>query len=252
MPRLQWNESKPTGAEMDLLKTECEMESEFDPLKLRLNTWKDYKAGKYKLKCTESHVAKVISLVPPHVNPPLEDWARIFQWLGPAQNGKWTIFWLGSTAKREFPIRGARMDARHVNGGYTTPCSSRGVFIYRIEEATRVLIHELLHAACLDPVGASLPTREATVEAWAELFLIAHRAGGDANKAAELWSKQAQWISDTNHKATAHNNVKGPADYAWRYLNGRAYVFQSLGIKLPKPQPPQAKASCRFTHPDLD
>lgn len=253
LPALQWSESAATKAEIALLKSECHTESDFDPLKLRINTWKDYKSGKYKLKCSECSLAKVISIVPPHVDPALEDWGRIFQWLGPsAKGGKWTIFWLGAAAKREFPIRGAPMDAKHVNGGYTMPCSTQGVFIYRIEEATRVLIHELLHAACLDPPKASLPIREAMIESWAELFLVAHKAGGDINKAEELWDKQAQWVSDTNFKAATHNNVRGPADYAWRYLNGRAGIFRRLGIELPKPQPLPLKASSRFTHPALD
>lgn len=251
MPQLQWTESTPTDQEMADLKKECETESEFDPLKLKLSGWKDYKSGKFKLKCSESTLAKVICIVPAHVEPPLEDWGRIFQWLG-AGKGKWKVYWIGSVAKREFPGRGAPMDASHVNGGYTMPCSTDGVFIYRVEEVTRVLIHELLHAACLDPVGASLPVREATVETWAELFLVAHRAGGDEGRASSLWAKQAHWISDTNHKAAAHNNVRTEADYAWRYLNGRAGVYMGLGIELPKPRGLPEKSSSRFTHPALD
>jgi hypothetical protein len=131
------------------------------------------------------------------------------------------------------------------------PCSSRGIFIYRAEEVTRVLIHELLHAACLDPKDVTLEVREATIETWAELFLIAHRAKGDATKAGALWKLQSQWIVDTNCKATQHHAVKGPADYAWRYLNGREGVFKSLGVELPKPRAHKA-SSCRFTHPGLD
>ena len=250
MAPLSWSESKPTEAEMELLRKECETESEFDPLKLRLTSWNEHQSGKYPVKCSECELAKVISLVPANVDPPLKDWGRIFQWLGPAKKGKWTIFWLGSPVKREFPEKGAPMDPSHVNGGYTMPCSSNGVFIYRIEEATRVLIHELLHAACLDP-QATLEVREATIESWAELFLIAHRAGGGSAKAATLWNLQAHWIADTNCKAMEHNNVKGPADYAWRYLNGRADVFKSLGVELPKARVHTAK-SCRFTHPGLD
>ena len=234
------------------LKRECETESPFDPLNLKLAGWTDYHSGKLKLKCSESTLAKVICILPANVEPPLEDWGRIFQWLGQPPKGKWRVYWIGSTAKREFPGRGAPMGAANVNGGYTIPCSTDGVFIYRIEEATRVLIHELLHAACLDPAGASLPLGEATVEAWAELFLVAHRAGGNETRAAALWSKQAQWIADTNHKAATHNNVRGEADYAWRYLNGRAGVFMELGIQLPKPRSLPEKASSRFTHPALD
>jgi len=237
---------------MGLLKKECETDSPFDPLKLRLSCWWQYMSGKYKLKCSECDLAKVISIVPANIEPPLEDWGRIFQWLGPAPQGRWTIYWIGSKKKREFPMKGKPLDPSHVNGGYTVPCSAHGVFIYRLEEATRVLIHELLHAACLDPPHATLPVREATIEAWAELFLVAHRSRGKIPAAASLWKLQSQWIADTNHKALTHNNVKGPDDYAWRYLNGRAGIFKSLGIELPNPRELPLKASSRFTHPSLD
>jgi hypothetical protein len=237
---------------MKTLKNECDTASQFDPLKLRLNVWKDYKSGKYKIKASECEIAKVISITPPYIDPPLEDWGRIFQWLGPAKTGKWIIYWLGAETKREFPRIGQSLDSRHLNGGYTIPCSTNGIFIYRIEEATRVLIHELLHAACLDPPGASISVREATVETWTELFLIAHRSAGNINVAEKLWNIQSQWISDTNYKALKEHNVKGENDYGWRYLNGRAHIFESLGAELPKPKPLPAKSSSRFTHPSLD
>jgi hypothetical protein len=207
------------------------------------------------MKCSECNLARIISVVPAHVEPPLEDWGRIFQWVGaPGGNAtkQWTIYWLGASAKREFSDNGLPLDARHVNGGYTMPCSSNGIFIYRIEEATRVLIHELLHAACLDPKEASLPVREATIESWAELLLVARKAKGELPEAERLWNLQAQWIADTNHKARIQHMVYSEADYAWRYLNGRAQIFQGLGIELPTPHLIHGKASSRFTHPALD
>lgn len=238
--------------EMKTLKDECESVSPFDPLKLRLNVWKDYKSGKYKIKSSECEIAKVISITPSYIEPPLEDWGRIFQWLGPAKTGKWLIYWLGGEANREFPATGLALNPKHLNGGYTIPCSTNGIFIYRIEEATRVLIHELLHAACLDPQEASISVREATVETWAELFLIAHRSKGDIKVAEKLWNIQSKWVSDTNHKAMTEHRVNGPNDYGWRYMNGRADIFESLGAELPKPRPLPAKASSRFTDPSLD
>lgn len=251
-PLTLWKQSKPTQNEITLLKQECETHSIFDPLKLRYNTWKNYKSGKYKMKCSECDLAKIISIVPANIEPPLDDWGYIFQWLGPSKQGKWTIFWLGAAAKREFPEKGLPIDSRHLNGGYTIPCSSNGIFIYRIEEVTRVLMHELLHAACLDPHIATLPFREATIEAWAELFLIAHRSKGDLATAEHLWKLQSQWVADTNYKAEKDNNVRGQNDYGWRYLNGRAQIFHDLGIELPVPHLINGKASLRFTHPALD
>ena len=114
-----------------------------------------------------------------------------------------------------------------------------------------MLIHELLHAACLDEAGLDIPMKEAHIEAWAELFLVAHRAGGNPAKAAKLWNLQSHWIVDTNHKAKKEHNVNDPSDYGWRYLNGREGVFASLGVALPAPKLTGEKSS-RFTHPALD
>ena len=131
------------------------------------------------------------------------------------------------------------------------PCSTKGIFIYRLEEATRVLIHEILHAACLDPPGATLEVREATVETWAELFLIALKSKGFIKKAEELLQIQLQWVADTNHRALKDHAVSSPEHYGWRYLNGREHVYESLGILLPKAGKREVQES-RFTDPVLD
>lgn len=134
------------------------------------------------------------------------------------------------------------------------PCSTEGIFIYRYEEHTRVLIHEMLHAACLDEQAWSIPEREAMVETWAELILIALVSKGRNLAAKRLWIAQSHWIADTNWKAKHVNNTDDLTDYAWRYLNGREVMYQKLGILLPAARPITARKgySLRFTHPMLE
>jgi hypothetical protein len=155
----------------------------------------------------------------------------------------------GGEVPRLFPKDGAPLAAEHLNGGYTMGCSTDGIFIYRIEEATRVLIHELLHAACQDPYEKSVPQREATIETWAEVIFVAFCSKGIPRKAERLWKLQTQWVADTNLQASKHS-VQSEADYGWRYLNGRINVYKDLGLELPKPSG-VAPSRSRFTHPEL-
>ena len=247
-----WKDFSPRPEDLKQLEFEAQGNSTFDPLKLKATVWDNYKNGNFKMICKESSTVKIIAILPPGKEIPLDLWGRIFQWLGPSSHGTpWKVFWLGSETPRKFPKKGEPLSAKHLNGGYTMPCSTKGIFIYRLEEATRVLIHEILHAACLDPPDASLEVREATVETWAELFLIALKAKGFIKKAEELLQIQLQWVADTNHRALKDHSVTGPEHYGWRYLNGREHVYESLGILLPKAGNREVQES-RFTDPVLD
>lgn len=186
--------------------------------------------------------------------PNWELWARIFQWFGPSKDGTpWKVTWFPARALREFPLVGQDLGPEHVNGGYTQVCSTDGIYIYREEEATRVLIHEMVHAACLDEQGEgwTIPLKEAMVEMWAELILIAIVSKGSPLRAKLLWVKQKHWIADTNHAAQRLHNEDDPTDYAWRYLSGRVYMYATQGIEIPPPRSLQNK-STRFTHPALE
>ena len=126
-------------------------------------------------------------------------------------------------------------------------------YLYRVEEATRVLVHEIFHAACLDPDPATtpVPILEATTETWAELLLIAFRSGGNRQKAASLWNAQKAWIQKTNHRAKTKHAVRNQRDYAWRYLNGRTDVYAKLGFDLGGGMMGGGNSS-RFTTKELD
>jgi hypothetical protein len=126
--------------------------------------------------------------------------------------------------------------------------------IYREEEVERVLIHELLHAACTDDMDKPEWMREVLTETWAELFLVAILANGSLRKANRLWKIQAQWIANQQHVLTTEYGVLTPDSFPWRYTVGRAAALENLGIKLPPPSSqPRADLgnSLRFTSPAL-
>jgi len=259
-PKPVWKDYKPTAADMNNLEQNSLTNNTFDKKALKNRVWVEYKKGTYKCIGKECEYGYVVALLPPGTSIPLDDWGLIFKWFGKAADGgKWKVYWFGSQIKREFPEKGSPMGPEHVNGGYTTRCSSEGIYIYRIEEATRVLVHEMFHAACLDPDPAktSVPLLEATTETWAELLLIAFRSKGVMARAWRLWSIQRAWIRKTNGRAAVAHSVQSEKDYAWRYLNGRAQIYAQLGFDLGGGQGGGGQAaplrlSPRFTAPELD
>ena len=174
----KWMDTVATPHDMKQLEENSQATDAFDKDLLKHKVWTEYKSGTYHCVAAECEYGRVVALLPAGHKIPVESWGRIFQWFGKSGAKPWVVYWFGSVAKRLFPSHGHDLGPGHVNGGYTFPCSTAGIFIYRLEEATRVLIHELMHAACLDPVEATLPVREATVETWAELLLIAFRSKG--------------------------------------------------------------------------
>jgi len=249
-----WKDYVPTPTDIHNLEENSVAHSTFDKDSLKHKVWMEYKNGTYKCIGKECEFGQVVALLPPETEIPLTDWGRIFQWFGKSAGGRpWTVYWFGSPVKRLFPNQGEELGPGHVNGGYTTPCSTRGIFIYRIEEATRVLIHELLHAACLDPPSSHIPERESNVETWAEVLLIAFRSKGSLKVASRLWKLQSDWVAFTNQQAAEKHGVQDDSDYAWRYLNGRIAVYKELGFVLPKPpKSMEVTNSTRFTHPILE
>jgi hypothetical protein len=233
----------------ELSKAEREAtQSQFDTKGLKSGVWNAWKRGEYKCICKASSLARVIVFAPAGVEPNWVAWGRIFQWFGPSK-GLWNVTWFAADSKRCFPTAG-ELGPEHVNGGYTTGCSNEGIYIYRREEVTRVLIHEMMHAACLDE-NWDIPDREAMVETWAELILIALKAKGDPKTARGLWAKQAAWIANSNARSERHG-VNDETDYAWRYLVGRREMYERLGIEIPPASSDHPSKSTRFTDPALD
>lgn len=235
-----------------MLQSEAMRTSPFDRLQLRRNMWETYNAGGATLKCASCQYGKVLWIQPhgTRIEPPWTLWGRIFQWAGPLPHGmKWTVHWFPADSKRILPPKGQEVGPEHVNGGYCMPCDPRTIVIYRHEEATRVLLHELLHAACTDP-QAPLPIKEATTETWAELLLVGLCSKGKESQAKHFWKLQSRWIANQNKLLQESYGVKTPEDYAWRYTVGREWILTSLHIPLPSAHSISSRSS-RFTHPDL-
>ena len=271
---LTWRPCEAEPGELAAAEREATTGAQFDRAGLKRGVWEAWRASKAQLRCwslsgpgdTAQPLARIVCFLPvgrggatataAPQQPPFELWRRIFMWFGPAADGgPWRMTWFASPTPRHFPGVGQDLGPEHVNGGYTRPCSSEGIFIYRAEEVTRVLVHELLHAACLDEAGPgwTIPLREAQIEVWAELILVAVLSKGDAGAAEKLWAAQAQWVSDVNWKASAMHGTHDITDYAWRYLCGREQMYARLGVPLPAARPVIAArmTSTRFTDPML-
>jgi hypothetical protein len=250
-----WVTDTPTDDDLNHIRKQAE-ESEFDTLKLRETMLKDLNAGRASLVCKSGPYAKVLAIVHPDTTIPWDRFSAIFQAFGQAQSTKprrpWRIVWFAHPSPRTVPVNHENGEAprpEHLNGGYTYPCDSSTIVIYRKEEVCRVLIHELLHAACTDDMTRSEEEREVLTESWAELFLIGVQSRGSLQKASKLWRIQAQWVA--NQEAFLRKNVHGPSDYAWRYTVGRGSVFASMGIELPPPSYTTPLTSLRFTSPQI-
>lgn len=232
------------------MKQQSQSDSNFDTLALRSSLWNKLEKGEARLLCKTCQNAKVVYIQTKREEPPWDLWGRILQWLGPpASGGKWRIFWFPASVKREYPRAGEEVGPSSINGGYSYPCRSDAIVIYRLEEATRVLVHEILHAACCDP-DAPLPIKEANTETWAELMLVAILSQGSERKGAYLWKIQSQWIANQNDILRRRFGVEGPDDYAWRYTLGRESILESLKISLPAPTEARTRSS-RLTSPAL-
>ena len=242
---LIWINDQPTQEDLDHIIREGESPSEYDPLKLRKEMLDDLRAGKATLLTRSCKYAKVLAVVYPSTKIPWELFGKIFQAFGPAKGEDWRLLWFANPIKRLLPENTIPSSA-HMNGGYAIPCHPSTVVVYREEEVARVLIHELLHAACTDDPNDQDAIREAKTETWAELFLVALQSKS-LQDLKRLWGIQEQWIVDQEEFL----KTIGPNDYAWRYTVGRRHVLEDLGMPLTK-QGKSSNNSMRFTTPALD
>ena len=260
---LVWVSDEPTQDDLDHILKETSY-SRFDPLELRKTMYEDLKTGKARLVCRRCRFAKVLVIGYKGTKLPWKLWARVFQAFGrpPSKTGatEWRVVLFANPTPRLFPDSPQNLTAlmseegvpgpAHINGGYAYPKRPASVIIYRLEEAERVLVHELLHAAGTDDLRLPEETREVLTETWAELFLVAIQAQGNKKKAEDLWLLQAQWVADQNARLRTEFGVDNASKYAWRYTVGREEAFARLGLDLPEGQTHRAY-SLRFTAPSL-
>ncbi len=83
----------------------------------------------------------------------LAKFARYAMWMASlmrSQTPLIRIFYWDVATPRRLPARGQAIHPIHVNGGASFQCNTTGINVYRSEEASRVILHELIHALCGD------------------------------------------------------------------------------------------------------
>lgn len=236
-----------SAADLQYIRETAGKEDPFDKLGLKSDFAKRLKTGRAEIRksvCQHGEIL-LVSFKGDTFTPSWKTWWRAIRILSPKPV---RILIFAHPQKRLSPPHGHPLGEEHVNGGMTMRCDAKTVVIYRKEEATRVLIHELFHANCSDPYNLDVPFIEADTEAWAELVLCAMAAKGDAPIFKRLMSNQIQYALKQSSSAEKHHEVENETDYAWRYLSGRLDVWKRLGISFDDSKESREKVkSLRFT-----
>lgn len=209
-------------------------DSEFDPLKIRQRMYDGWLDGSRKATCLYNKYAKIVILS--DFNFRLDDyslliWSWIVRAFCPANlYDHIRIFFVADDSLRRFPMEGeGDIGPQNINGGYTYPCTKKlDIFIYRIEDATRVLIHELLHAFCTDRHETGIDITEAKTEAWAELIWCCFMAEGNIDEARKNIERQIGWVVLQNERVFDFIGTDGVAarKFPWRYTIAKEDIFR--------------------------
>jgi hypothetical protein len=251
LPAVIWTDENPTEEDMKILEREAMSQSPFDKVNFRKEMWEAFKVGRVELLCKVCPYGKVLVLkeLDTDLKMSWSVWGRILQGFDTPAIAR--ICWYAHPQARILPAPGIDVGAEHVNGGYTLPCRTDAIVIYRLEEATRVLIHELLHATCTDKPGQPVEFTEAKTETYAELFLIGYASRGSVKLAEKLWADQRNWIHSLNTTLAVDHGVQTMADYSARYTLARTIQLADLGLSLPTGSTRRVTSS-RFTTAKLD
>ena len=228
-PHPQYSMKEASKEDMRYIHSIVNDSSPFDELKLRQKLLADLKMNRTGIWKSYSSFGEIIYIGDKErVNLPV--WWRCIRLLSkrPVR-----IVMFSHPLLRMMPEPGHPVKAQHINGGYANKCDTRSIVIYRKEEITRVLIHELLHASCSDPYHMDTSDVESNTEAWAEIIQCAMIAEGKMDKWKACMRRQV--VYSLRQSATLRDNhrVLSKADYAWRYTTGKFDVWKELGIKIP-------------------
>jgi hypothetical protein len=238
----------PSEKEIHDIYSFATQQDEFDVLGLKNEMGQHIYSDKIKiLKCTSEYgTIRLVQYKYTEFIPPWKLWWRIIRIFN--VNADVLIF--AHPKKRIAPPKGHDITQAHVNGGMTDRCNPKSIVIYRLEEVTRVLIHELFHASCSDPYTKDTPHIEADTEAWAEIILCAITAKGDAQVWAKYMKQQITWTLRQAATLRDTYSVQTPSHYAWRYIIGKIDVWKMLGLHIqtiPLPGQYIQTKSLRFT-----
>ena len=247
MPREQWIDDSVNEQDIQVLMKEAEGGSAFDKVNFRKEMIDLWKQKKVELRVRElPGRTRVVFLGTEEqfMNIKWSLWARIFQAIGHPVG---YVLFYGHPSERYFNAPGEAIGPENINGGYTSLCSQERIVIYRYEEATRVLLHELLHTACFDK-EKSVEDLEAHTEAWTEIFLCALLSKGQSTEFRKLWLQQCKWIYHQCNRLKG--SVDDRSDYAWRYIVGKRDVLKGLGFLQDCSDKIPGELNLRFTTPE--
>ncbi len=248
----KWEVSIVTTNDMAFLDKECNNTSEFDETNKRKKMYENMIKGDTvvsKYKCEFGELFAVFESLGQMADLPWGLWGRILRMFSEKAKKPFKVFLLADKSLRTFPNKGEPITPENINGGYTYRCNRETILIYRAEDATRVLIHELQHSCCLDRVEDSVDNIEAETEAWAELLYVAILSQGKKYMFKDLVQRQSEWMRKQNKKVRKH--MKEPYDFPWRYTIGKEDVWKRWGILREDDVKPNIEVgdSLRLTYP---
>lgn len=251
MPEEYWIDDTPQSSDIHLLKTQASQGSKIDEVNLRSEMIQRWKRKEVTLRIKElPGRTRLIFLGTDDQwsQIPWPLWARIMQAIG--HPVKYILFY-AHPLNRSFPKHPSEsIGASNVNAGYSYICNQLLVVIYRFEEATRVLLHELLHTACFDNDKETVEL-EVSTEAWTELLLCSILSKGSRIQFNKLWKQQCSWLQAQTKVLRDTYNINSPGDYCWRYLVGKHEKLDAMGL-IEKCEPYTGEISLRFTTPEWD
>ncbi|NBO71673.1 MAG: hypothetical protein EBU66_13635 [Bacteroidetes bacterium] len=251
----EWIDDSPRLEDTAMLKRYAELDSAIDEVNFRedmMTKWKNEESG-VVLKVRElPGRTRVLFLGTEEQwsQIPWSTWARIFQAIDHPIG--YTLLYADPRPRVDPTSKARELKAQDINGGFSYICHQEVVVIYRFEEATRVLLHELLHTACFDK-EKSVEDLEVHTEAWTEIFLCALLSKGSSTKFNTLWRKQVAWMTEQANSLRVERNVHGPRDYAWRYMTGKMALLNTMGfLRGYMNMATVPTISLRFTTPEWD
>jgi hypothetical protein len=231
----EWSHAPMTDSDKLFLENECTKDSEFDPSNKRKTMYESLVKGDAPVVIVTSPYAQLTVVFENKQQTeefPWGLWSRIFRLYHEKNKPTrpFKVYVMANTNVRKFPPGKKPITPENINGGYTYPCNRETILIYRAEDATRVLLHELMHSCCLDNQALGVDQVEAETEAWAELVYVAFLSEGDPAIFKDLLGLQRTWMVSQNEEVKKHMSNPSSKEFPWRYTLGKEEVWRRWGL----------------------
>ena len=224
--------------ELAYLQKECTTTSEFDPHNRRNTMYQHMVDGTSKVVkgiCSYGTIIAILEDPTQMDHIPWELWGRILRLYTEDGHPPFTVYFLANTHLRMFPPGKQPITSTNINGGYTYSCNRQTILIYRAEDATRVLLHELMHSCCLDNHKLGVDRVEAATEAWAELMYVGLLSQGVEREFMKLLHMQSDWMIKQDAIVKKHMKDSDSMEFPWRYTIGKEELWRKWNILYEKP-----------------